>query len=1128
MIAVLWMLFQMSVWSSVVEDKLLTLRMKDVTVEQVINKVEQISDYTFLFNSEVLDVKRKVSVNWQGKGIREALASLFEGSYVQYVISGNQIVLSKKKKQRKEVKLQRGFVQGLITDEKGEPIIGVTIVVKDNLSVGTISDFNGHFRLDITDPNVLLKVSFIGFKPMVIEPDFAKDMRIVLKSDTENLEEIVVTAMGIERKAKSLTYSTQTIKNKELTRAKNTNFMNSLQGKSAGLTITPNSSGAGGGSSKILLRGQSSMLGNNQPLIVLDGIPLSNGMSGQTQSLQYSGASDGGDLLSTINPDDIASMSILKGANAAALYGSAANNGVILITTKSGREGKPRVDVSSSVTVESPLILPELQKEYGGNISNGYKMNFDGWGKKISEFTDEEINRLPYATRNTRDNIKDFFVLGLTCNNSVSINAGTEFNKSYFSYGNTYQQGLTPNNKFNRHNILFKQSFAILNKKLKLDLSINYIHQKTENTPSIGKGLNPLYGLYRTPANVDMRYFKNNYQHIARADDDMVLGNPASTNKKLEGHNVQSWPWFTQHNNNPFWMINKRDGELVKDRVLSSVTANADIVNEVLSVQGRLSIDSKMNKSKAEEYATLNRETRGLGGKYFTGRGNRSDVFADILTTLNKKVNGNIEINTTVGASTKRIKDRYFGVTNPIDTAAMPNVFVPQNNRRNLIESSAAAYETWSSDWEAAVFATAQLGYKDMAYIDMSFRNDWAKAFQQFADKGKYKSFPYFSFGANMQLQQIVPKLKRYVNYLKLRASYSEVGNSIPNSIYRAQNIDFGTGAISARAPSFDNPKPETTKAIEFGMEGAVLNNKLDFDIALYQTTMENQFLRYSTPSGQLKPINSGKVQNRGLEVSIGYMVFNNNNWRWKSGLNFSYNDNTILTTYKPANGKAQKIELGDAAFKIKFIEGGSFGDLYVNSFMKDDKGHIQIDSQGAPMMATGTFETFVGNATAKMNFGWNNTLAYKNFNFYMLIDGKIGGKVMSLTEADFDRFGLSQRTADARNKGGKVTLPDGTGRQVDAKAYYSKIGENPMEDYVYNATNLRFRELSLGYSLRDLLGANKDVSISLVARNIGFLYKDAPIDPDISMSSANGFGGIDVYALPATRTLGVNVKLTF
>ena len=316
----------------------------------------------------------------------------------------------------------------------------------------------------------------------------------MLKEDSKTVDEVVVTAMGIVRKAKSLTYATQKMKGKELTRAKDVNFINSLQGKSAGLTITQNSSGAGGGSSKILLRGQSSMLGNNQPLIVLDGIPMSNGMSGQSQSLQYGGNRDGGDILSTINPDDIANISILKGANSAALYGSAANNGVIIITTKSGMEGKASVDVSTNVTVEDPLILPEIQQEYGGSITNAYQMNFDGWGKKISDFTDAEIARLPYATKDIRDNIRGFYKLGVTSNNSVSVSGGTGHARTYFSYGNTYQQGMIPNNEFSRHNILFKQSFGVFNEKLKLDLSLNYIHQNTQNLPSIGKALNPLYG----------------------------------------------------------------------------------------------------------------------------------------------------------------------------------------------------------------------------------------------------------------------------------------------------------------------------------------------------------------------------------------------------------------------------------------------------------------------------------------------------------------------------------------------------------------------------------------------------------------------------------------------------------
>ena len=1022
-------------------------------------------------------------------------------------------------------------VTGVVKDKSGEPLIGVNVVLKGT-ATGTITGLDGDFMLQVPASGVL-EISYIGYKTVEVKLTSSNTYDVVLHEDTEVLSEVVVTAMGIERKASSLTYATQTVKNTELTRARDVNFVNALQGKSAGLTITPNSSGAGGGASKILLRGQSSMIGNNQPLIVLDGVPLANGMQSQVGagSLMNGGARDGGDILSTINPDDVASMTILKGANAAALYGSAANNGVIVITTKGGRQGNLRVDVSSNSTFERAIMLPELQTSFGGTV-NGYRgVDFDGWGPALSSITSDEMSRYPYLTKDSGyDKLKDFYGTGMTFTNSVALSGGTEKMSTYFSYANTTQRGVFEQNKFKRHNIMFKQTYNLFNNKLHLDFSLNYINQRLNNRPSVGKTYSSIFGMYRTPANIDMRYFKENYAHTGTLEDDMV-SDLEYGNRHLINEPIQTWNWYDQYVNNPYWILNMLNNETITNRLLSSFTAKYDIIDG-LSAQARLSVEQNFIEETDSKYATTNRESRTKAGISYVGNNWNRNIFSDYLLTYNKRFLDKIDFNVTAGASLRRVKSGSVSTYNEMDTAAIyPNIFLPQNDKARTDSKSATTTQTWDNNWETAIFATTQIGFWDYAYIDASFRTDWSKAFQQFAEEGKYKSFSYWSLGGNVLLKDLIAKHNDKVNSLKLRASYSVVGNSIPNVVYAAQTLDFATGALSAKAAPFHNPKPETTSSFEVGFDGAFFNNAFDFDVTFYNTVLDNQVMQISTSSGQNQYVNSGKVRNRGIEVTANYNWRINSDWSWYTGITFAYNNNKILETYTPEGSDVPNpIELDISnRFRIKFVEGGSYGDIYMNEIMRDENGNMLVDQNGNPRM-TSDFSKKVGNNTANTTFGWHNTFTWKDLSLYILLDGKIGGKVVSITEAELDAYGLSQRTADARinNPNGLTGVNDGKTVNVPWENYYTTIGLTTTDDYVYDATNIRVREVSLGYTFRDLFGPSKSLSLSVIARNLGFIYKNSPVDPDISVTAANALSGIDIYSLPTTRSFGINIKATF
>lgn len=1036
---------------------------------------------------------------------------------------------------------------GVIYDELDEPMIGASVVVVGNPAKGSATNIDGEFSIKDVKIGTKLQITAVGYNPMTVVWN-GTPLSLKLETNSKQLEEVVVTAMGIQREAKTLTYAAQTIKNDEVTRIKETNFINSLQGKSAGLTITPNNSGAGGGASRIVLRGSTSILGTNQPLIVLDGVPLSDGMGSQVEDgILNGGGRSGDDLLSTINPEDIENMTILKGPNAAALYGSAANNGVIVITTKSGSQGTVKVDISSSTSIDTKAMYPRTQTIFGISDNN----QWSAWGPKIGTRSDDELAAAPYLMSTPRNAVKDFFQTGITLNNGITLNGGTEMSRTYFSYNNTWQRGMIPNNDFLRHNITLKESFSLINKRLNISTSLNWINQKTNNSPVVGKALSALYALYRTPADIDMRYFKNHYSHPGTWAD-VIVSDPDKGNPKLVGQPIQTWYWYDQYLNNPFWVANMYNDAVKRDRLLGNATVSFDIWRNI-KIQTRLNVDMVLTDGLNEEYASLNRVGFDyLGGRYYSSHSRTSDIYNDYMLTWNDRFKDKFNVNVALGGNFTRHYSRSTTISTGIDTSGIPNAFVPQNSKKtrpnNPNGSATGASDSWDyTDWSSALFATASLGICDMVYVDGSYRLEWAKSFQQFTGGGKYKSFDYYSAGVNVLLDKMIGKVD-WLDQLKWRGSWSVVGNPIPNNMFGRQSMSFSTGVIEPRPELFDDPKPETTTSYETGIDMWLLNNKLNFDITYYNSTLRDQFLYVTTAEGRSKPVNTGKIRNYGLEVSVGYRWAINRDWNWTSNFNFAWNDNKILETYKTESGAPYIVEKGPNAFHIKYIEGGRYGDIYVNSFARNEDGTIKMTGvnrdgtidyeNAAPVMTSGKYETFVGNTTSPVTLGWNNTINWKNLSLYFLIDGRIGGKVMSLTEPDLDLFGLSKRSAADRLNGEVVTqngkefilkeLPDGSGHKVSVENYYTTIGALPMEDHVYNATSFRMRDISLAYTFPNLFGKSHGLTAQFSVKNAFFIYKDAPVDPDISVSAANGYSGIDCYALPTVRSYALTLKLNF
>jgi TonB-linked SusC/RagA family outer membrane protein len=1067
--------------------------------------------------------------------------------------------------------------EGRVMDSDGQPLIGAVVSTNRGQTKVT-TDIKGFYSIRIPSGMNRIHVSYIGY----VSQDLAArggQTNVVMREDEHTLRGVVVTALGIKRKAESLTYATQTVGGDELTRAKDANLINSLQGKSAGLIITPNSTGAGS-ASKILLRGNASMLGNNSPLIVLDGVPMPNpqqnqlGLNGGANLM--TGMSEGGDALSQLNPDDIENITVLKGANAAALYGSAAANGVLMITTKKGKSGQLRIDLSSSTMFEQPLVKPKLQNVYGsvidgnGTKSSPYSIGGSSWGGKLSDMTAAQLdpaNSVQHLT-NQAYNIDNFFRTGVNSNNTIALSGGSEKIQNYFSYGHTQANGIVDRNTFQRNNLALRETFNFFQNRLKLDIAGNYVNEKTKNRPESGM-YSTLANLYTAARNADMNYYKSNYHTngswtltpyliLAKSNATDASGNSiyALTNYANQVLTGDRQVWYLQDavgKNNPWWLVNRNPSTEIFNHVFGNVNTTFELYKD-LNVQTRIRYDYQENRNEARQYATTMRPSdMNERGRLIWSHSFSRVFYGDFLFNYSHNWGEDWSLHATFGGSMMNSHANSWSLT-PTASSGAPyqidnsfNQFILSNiyiNGGNGSDITGGGLET--KNWERSLFATAQVSYKSMANLEASWRSDWYRAFTQFPDLNK--SYPYFSVGGNVLLNKMV-KMPTIFDELKVRGSYSVVGNSIPNNLFLASaSRNPATGAyITSGTTDFKNAKPETTNSGELGFDLSMFNRAFNMDFTFYNAVMCNQFMSYAGKGGKTVYTNSGKVRNRGIEITASYTLVTPSDFTWRTGVNFSYNVNKIITTAKKQDGTdlLREVDLGNGSgLKVKFLPGGSYGDLYATDYVRNEDGSIKINkTTGRPFIDQANATKYLGNMNAKVNLGWNNTFSYKNFSLYLLVDGKIGGKVVSFTEAFLDYYGVSQRTANARlnaeknhlvwtNKKG-VSYPGmymEDGNLTSIEAYYTTTGgPTPLgANYVYNGTNFRMREISASYTFKNVFGPTKNLTMAFTARNLFFIYKDAPIDPETSLSTQNALGNVDVFSLPTTRSFGVTLKATF
>ena len=1092
-----------------------TLRVSDAPLEQVLSAIEKQTTYLFVYDKNV-DVACRVSIDVKDTPLNNVLNTLFQSSDIAYAVENTSIVLSQKAPAAQPG--QPVTVTGKVVDASGMPVIGAAVIIKGT-TIGTSTGVDGDFSLQVPPPSAdaVLEINYLGYEPIAQAVGSRTNITFTLRESAVDVDAVVVTALGIKRSEKALSYNVQQVNSEDIVANKDVNFINSLSGKVAGVTIN-SSSGGVGSASKVVMRGQKSISQSSNALYVIDGVPM------------FTTARDGGtefasqgttDPIADINPEDIESMSVLNGAAAAALYGSDAANGAIVVTTKRGKAGYTSVTVSSSTEVMSPFILPDFQNRYGTGDLNSTESSFvRSWGNRL--------NSSNYMGYNPRD---DYFQTGVTGTESVSLSTGTEKNQTYFSAAAVNSRGIVPNNGYDRYNFTFRNTTSFLNDKLKLDVGASYVMQKDRNMTNQGTYNNPLVGAYIFPRGNDW----GDIEMYERYD-------PA---RRLY---TQYWPvgdaGMTMQN--PYWINYRNLRENNKDRYMLSAALSYDVL-DWLNVSGRIRVDNSSNDYTEKFYAsTFTQLTEGSkNGLYGITKTKDKQVYGDVLVNINKTFGENWSLQANVGASISDMRYDAMKVRGPIpdgeitdEKPLLANVF----NVQNLSNTSKTKrlQEGWREQTQS-VFASVEVGFKNTYFLTLTGRNDWPS---QLAGEHSVKSsFFYPSVGASVVLSQLIPEMPKNLSYVKLRASYASVGVAFerylanPRYSWSESGLNWST---QTRFPIY-NLKPERTKSFEVGLTMRFLRH-FNLDFTYYNTKTQDQTFEpnISTGSGSSKlTIQSGNVRNRGFEVALGY----SNTWgkfSWDSNYTLSANKNKILSladdVVNPETGEHFSVDqldmggLGDARFILR--EGGTLGDFYSRIDLKrDSNGAVYINEKGEiakePVTDVANYIK-LGSVLPDANMAWRNDFRWRNFNFGFMVSARLGGVVFSRTQSMLDYYGVSEATAAARDAGGVMINGNDL---VDANKWYTAIGggNSVPQYYTYSATNVRLQEASIGYTIpKKTLGDICEITLSLVGRNLWMIYNKAPFDPETIATTGNYYQGVDYFMSPSMRNIGFNLRVKF
>jgi TonB-linked SusC/RagA family outer membrane protein len=926
------------------------------------------------------------------------------------------------------------------------------------------------------------------------------------------LTELVVTALGITKDQKVLSYATQPINTKTFSQARELNVANSLAGRVAGLDVVRSSSGLGG-STRIVLRGDRSITGNNQALIVVDGVPMDNS---NFSAGNANGGRDGGDGLSSVNPDDVESMNVLRGAAATALYGSRAANGAVLITTKKGSTRKSvGISVNSSFQSEQAIILQKFQNDYGQGSAGVYNAKSESsWGPKMTGQSVAAWGPSPGAVGQTYNmssqptSYEDFFSTGSQLSNSIAFSGGSDKMQTYFSYTNVGAVGIIDNNKLKRNNFNLRLNNK-LSEKLTLDTKITYLNERIDNRQQTGEA------------------FANLQRHILRLPRNIPLSQAQSfeyTDPVTGNLRQNYWNPGSNGGQNPYWIKNRVTAENLRDRVtgFSALTYN---FTSAFSVMARAGLDKYVDKFEGKWFN--NTYTIADNGDYQAGIREVSELNLDLLGIYRKAITEDFSLDATIGGSIqKRDQLDQFTANNGLNRE---NLFITGNARNSV--TSRGVNETEKQ----GVFLTADMTYKNAFTLTVTARNDWSSTLPK-----ESQSYFFPGVGFSALISEFV-KMPEAISYAKLRGSYAVTGNDArPYLLSQTYSFVAGgpNGFISRDGVKpFPGLKPELTTALEFGIEMKFLKGRFGFDLGWYNNDSKNQLFQVAIPpaSGWSSEfINAGLVNNKGIELTLNATPVKQKDFRWDIDLNYAKNTN-LLVELTP---ELKTLNLtNDFMNNMRAIEGKPLGEIYSRGYVRNASNQIVVGTDGLPQITPGT-TVYLGNSRPDWTGGLTNRVSYKDFSFSFLISARMGGIVTSFTNAILNADGTTEETLEGRDS---YLFPgvqaDGSANKVTttSEKYWLKVGgrNQPLgEVFTYDASSIRLRELVLSYNLPSSLIKNtpfQGASVSLVGRNLFFIMNKAKgFDPELAAGAQNTTVGLESFSLPSTRQIGVNLNLSF
>lgn len=976
-------------------------------------------------------------------------------------------------------------VTGKVTDTDNLPLPAVSVKVSGS-NQGTSTDANGNFTISVPSTATLV-FTYIGYTTQNIQVQGRTTLNVRMAVNARELEGVVVTALGIERSEKSLTYNTTNISAEDLNAVKGPNVLNSLAGKAAGVFVTQGSGGPGT-SPRIIMRGNKSITGSNEPLYVVDGVPMS---------------------FSDFNSEDVESLQVLQGASAAALYGSQAANGVILITTKKGKLGTTTVDFASTATFDNPMLLPELQTTYGQGLGGVAMTGInDSWGPKISNGSDSHI--------------KNFFQTGENYINSLSVSSGNANQRIYFSYANTDAKAMVPNYTYDRHNVSLRGNTTLFNNKVTLNGGVNYMkgHTKDQNRSSWTQS--PMFGLYLFPVGDDMSKYSANGGAVWNSTRNMW---------------VQNWPYMkNEHssNQNPYWIQNFITSDDVYDRTVFNASAKWDITNW-LNFSGRMVFNTRNSTDENRFAASSDPIDVGSNGGYNKEVESSQNTYQDFILNANRNIATNLTLNANLGFSNTYgvTRNVYNGNNGTNNTLSYPNFFSIYGLQGNFTST-----ESLTERRSQAVFGTLAFGWKETLFLDATARNEWASTVDQ--------DFFYPSIGLAYILTETIGS-NNVLSFAKLRGSYAEVGNSLAfgaaernpyYSVAQNENVNGRSNLPFFSGTDTITLKPERSKSWEIGTDLRFFNDKLNLSVTYYDATTEDQVFTITAPSGAGATnfyINGGTIQNRGIEAALSYNA-KLGQVNWTPSFNFSRNTNRIKELSTLLSSDRFVMTSGNRLSNLYLLRPGSellngrkygaYHDLFGKTYVRDANGNMTFDpTTGLPILSP-VNDQYVGNANPDFLLNMNNQFSFKNWSLSFLIDGRFGGLVTSSTEQWLDYKGLSKRSGEARDAGGVML----NGKLIDPELYYGYISAKAdhgaaLDEYAFDSTNIRLREVALGFKLPHFTNAIRNASLTLVARNLFFFHKEAPFDPELAVGTGNGQQGFESFQLPSPRSIGLTLR---